>query len=367
MLYTRRDAGKIAIAALPALKAFGAPRINSKVGGVQIGAITYSYGQMNIDDIIKNTAEIGIGVLELMSNHAESAVGAPTPAGGGFGGGMARGAGQAQGRGAGAPGAPGGQARGAGAPGAPGGQARGAGAAPGGGRMPTARPPMTDEQIANARNSPRAKEMLAWRMGLDLNKYKDLRKRFDNVGIDLQILCYNMNEATTDEEIDYAFRMAKALGCKSLSSSTQVTVAKRVAPFAEKHKMIIGFHGHDNNVDPNEFGSLESYAKGLSYGKYNGINLDVGHFTAAGYDALAYLKENHKRISNLHIKDRKKDHGPNVPWGEGDTPLKEIFALIRKEKYQFPCDIELEYRVPEGSTRVAEMKKCLEYCKQNLG
>jgi sugar phosphate isomerase/epimerase len=338
---------------------------------------------MNIDDIIKNTAEIGIGVLELMSNHAESAVGAPTGAGRGQGAGGGAGQGQGRGQGQGAPGgapgaAPGGapgaggQARGAGGAAgmAAGAQARGAGApagAPGmgGGRMPTARPPMTEEQIAAART--RGKDMLAWRLALDMNKYKDLRKRFDDVGIDLQILCYNMTEAITDEEIDYAFRMAKALGCKSLSSSTQVTVSKRVAPFAEKHKMIIGFHGHDNNVDPNEFGSLESYAKGLAYGKYNGINLDVGHFTAAGYDALAYIKENHKRISNLHIKDRKKDHGPNVVWGEGDTPLKEIFALIRKEKYAFPCDIELEYRVPEGSTRAAEMKKCLEYCKKNLG
>jgi sugar phosphate isomerase/epimerase len=225
---------------------------------------------------------------------------------------------------------------------------------------------MTEEQIATARNQPRAKELREWRLALDMNKYKDIRKKFDDAGIDLRILCFNMTEAITDDEIDYAFRMAKALGCKALSSSTQVTVSKRTAPIADKYKMLIGFHGHDNNADPNEFGSLESYGKGLAYGKYNGINLDVGHFTAAGYDALKYIKENNKRITHLHVKDRKKDHGPNVPWGEGDTPLKEIFALLKKEKYGFPANIELEYRVPEGSTRQAEIKKCLEYAKKLL-
>jgi sugar phosphate isomerase/epimerase len=125
-------------------------------------------------------------------------------------------------------------------------------------------------------------------------------------------------------------------------------------------------HGHDNVTDPNETGSLESYAKALSYGKYNGVNLDIGHFTSANYDAIAFLKEHHARITNLHVKDRKKDHGPNTVWGEGDTPIKAVLQLLKKEKYPFPANIELEYPIPEGSDRVAEVKKCFAYCKAAL-
>jgi sugar phosphate isomerase/epimerase len=225
---------------------------------------------------------------------------------------------------------------------------------------------MTEEQIATARANPRAQELLKWRKSVSMDKYKEVRKKANDAGINIGILCFNMNESITDDEIDYAFVMAKALGAKSLSSSTQVTVAKRVAPFAEKHKMLIGFHGHDNDSDPNETGSLESYAKALSYGKYNAVNLDIGHFTATNQDAVKFIKENHARISNIHIKDRKKDHGPNTEWGQGDTPIKEVLLLLAKEKYGFPADMELEYRVPQGSDRVAEAKKCFAFMKQAL-
>ena len=225
---------------------------------------------------------------------------------------------------------------------------------------------MTEEQIAAARATPRAQEVLKWRQSVSMDKFKAIRKKANDAGINIGILCFNMTESITDDEIEYAFAMAKALGAKALSSSTQVTVAKRVAPFAEKHKMLIGFHGHDNDADPNETGSLESYAKALSYGKYNAVNLDIGHFAATNQDAVKFIKENHARISNIHIKDRKKDHGPNVEWGQGDTPIKEVLQLLVKEKYGFPADIELEYRVPQGSDRVAEVKKCFAFIKQAL-
>ncbi len=330
-MYSRRDFGKIALASLPLARAFGA--INSKIHGVQVGAITYSFGNMLLADIIQAYVNIGLSEMELMSNHAETAMGAPSPA-------------PPAGRGA--------------------GQGRGRGPASGAPRQLPVHPVMTDEQIAEARNRPNAVELRNWRMGVKPEQFADVRKKINAAGIDVALLCYNMNEAITDDEIDYGFRMAKGLGAKAISTSTRMPVAKRVAPFAEKYKMMVGFHGHDNTADPNETGSLESYSQALSYGKYNGINLDIGHFTSANYDAVAFLKEHHDRITNLHIKDRKKDHGGNVIWGEGDTPIKEVLQLCRKEKYPFPANIELEYAIPEGSTREAEVKKCYEFIQKAL-
>jgi len=104
----------------------------------------------------------------------------------------------------------------------------------------------------------------------------------------------------------------------------------------------------------------------MAYGKYNGINLDIGHFTASDYDAVAFIKQHHDKITNLHIKDRKRDHGPNVPWGQGDTPIKAVLQLLKANRYPIPANIEMEYQVPADSTLIAEMKKCLAFAKDCL-
>jgi sugar phosphate isomerase/epimerase len=335
MIYTRRDLGKVALAAIPFASALAS--INSKFGGVQIGTITYSFRETNdLDAIIRMMVQIGLGEVELMSNHAEAAVGAPSAA--------APAATPAR-----APATP------AVAPAAP----PAAAAAPR--RVP--RPPMTDNQIAAARAQ--SADFRKWRLSVPMDKFKGVRNKFDTAGIDLRLLCFNMNEAITDDEIEYAFQMAKALGVSAISCSTQVSVSKRVAPFADKHKMMFGFHGHDATWDPNEFATPESFATAMSYSKYLGVNLDIGHFTSANYDPVAYIKEHHARITNLHIKDRKKDHGGNVPWGQGDTPIKEVLLLLKKAKYPIPANIEYEYGKP-GMDTVAEVTKCLQYCKDAL-
>jgi sugar phosphate isomerase/epimerase len=171
-----------------------------------------------------------------------------------------------------------------------------------------------------------------------------------------------MGRNITDDEIEYAFTMAKALGVKAISTSTQVSVAKRVAPFAGKHKMMVGYHGHSNVSDPDEFAKPESFAAAMSYSRYHGANLDIGHFTAANFDAVAYINEHHDRITNLHLKDRKKNQGPNVPWGQGETPIKEVLRLLKQKKWDIPANIEFEY----PGDAVAEVTKCYQFCKDAL-
>jgi sugar phosphate isomerase/epimerase len=346
MELTRRDLGKIAMASLPLCRAFGAKMIDSKFGGVQIGAITYSFNRIASPDpeaIVKAYVEIGLGEAELMSNHCEALAGAPPMPVFGRGGGA--GPGGAPGRAPGQPGAPG---------------QSGAQKGPGGGRMP-----LTPEQQAERQA---AMEKLAqWRTSANANTWKAVTKKFNDAGVAVALLCYNMQDSMKDEDIEYGFSMAKGLGVKAITTSTTLTMAKRIAPVADEHKLMVGYHGHDATNDPNQTATLESYDTLMAYGKYNGINLDIGHFTAAGYDAVAFIKQHHDRITNLHIKDRKKDHGPNVAvWGTGDTPMKEVLQLLKKEKYGFPANLELEYPIPAGSDIIAEAKKCLAYVKSCL-
>ena len=196
-----------------------------------------------------------------------------------------------------------------------------------------------------------------------MDHFTAIRKKFDTAGIKLQAYNYSFNDSFTDEEIDRGFLMAKALGVKLITASSTVKTAQRVAPFADKHKITVAMHGHSNLTDPNEFAKPESFEKALAMSKYFAINLDIGHFFAAGFDPVPYIEQNHGRISNLHLKDRKKDNGPNTPWGQGDTPIKQVLQLLKQKKWNIPANIEYEYR---GEDAIAEVKKCLQYCKEAL-
>jgi sugar phosphate isomerase/epimerase len=294
-LYSRRDFGALMLAGLP-LSVAAARLADSRVHGVQLGAITYSYRAIpNAEAILKAMADEGLSEVELMSNHAEALAGAPAPA-------------------------------------------RGGGPGRGG-------------------------EIRAWRQSVSMDKFHGVRKKFNAAGIDVRLLTYNMNvNSTTDDEIEYGFRMAKALGVKAITTSTQVSMAKRVAPFAERHKMIVGFHGHDQVDRPDEVSSEATFQEVMAASKLIYCNLDIGHYTAANGDPVEFIRKYHDRITNLHVKDRKKDHGPNMPFGQGDTPIKEVLQAMKQHHYRFPANIEFEY----PGDPLVEMPKCIEYCRNAL-
>jgi sugar phosphate isomerase/epimerase len=81
------------------------------------------------------------------------------------------------------------------------------------------------------------------------------------------------------------------------------------------------------------------------------------------------IEKHHDRIYSMHLKDRKKlchDGSENMPWGEGDTPIKDVLQTLKKNKWAIPVGIEFEYLVPAGSTWDAEIAKCVAYAKAAL-
>ena len=206
-------------------------------------------------------------------------------------------------------------------------------------------------------------DLRKWRLSVSLNEFKNIRKKFEAADVQLYAYNYSFREGFTDEEIERGFKMAQALGVKIITASSNVTTAKRVDPFAKKYKIRVGMHNH-SNIKPNEFATPDDFANAMNgTSEYICANLDIGHFTAANFDAVDYLSRHHDRIVTLHIKDRKKNQGENVVFGEGDTPIKPVLELLRKNKWKIPANIEYEYK---SADTIAEMKKCLSYCKQAL-
>jgi sugar phosphate isomerase/epimerase len=211
-------------------------------------------------------------------------------------------------------------------------------------------------------------ELKNWRLTAPLSHFHEIREKFDRAGVLLYAYNYSFRREMTDAEIERGFEMAKALGVEHITASATVSVAPRVDKYAQKYKIMVGFHGHDQTDKPDEFSTAETFARAMKgASQYLGVNLDTGHFVAAGGDPVAYLRENHARINMIHLKDRKKNHGANLPFGEGDTPNVEVLRLLRDEGWKIPANIEYEYGEEKaGLDTVAEVKKCFEYCRKAL-
>jgi sugar phosphate isomerase/epimerase len=206
-----------------------------------------------------------------------------------------------------------------------------------------------------------------WRMETPLDYFKGIRKKWDDAGVLYYAYTYAFRKELTDQEIERGFQIAQALGVKYITSSANVSAAPRVDKYAQKYKIMVGFHGHSSVDKPDEFSTAETFARALKGASpYIGVNLDIGHFTAAGGDAVAYIREHHAKIVTLHIKDRKKGlKGANLPFGQGDTPIVAVLQLLRDNGWKIPANIEYEYGKP-GMDTITEVKKCFDYCKRAL-
>jgi hypothetical protein len=329
MNITRRDLGKIALAALPTARLLAKP--DSKWDGVQIGInAPYSFhGAANTyDEVLTAIVKLNLSATELRSQPVEQYMGVSNslipvvPAG------------------------------------------------PGGGRAQVQKKaapkgPLTPEQ--EAAHKAAAEELRKWRLSASTDKIKAFRKMYEDSGVMIQVVKVDAISSLSDEEIDYFFEMAKMLGAHALSCEIPLSHTKRLGAFGEKHKLMIGYHGHVDISSPEAFGAPKSWETAMSYNKYNGINLDIGHFVAANNTSpIPFMMKYHERITHIHLKDRGKNLGPAVPWGTGDTPIKEVLQTMAKEKYHFQATIEMEHQIPAGSDTMTELQKCVAYCKSAL-
>ncbi|MBV9989643.1 MAG: sugar phosphate isomerase/epimerase [Chitinophagaceae bacterium] len=312
----------IAVITTKSLFAREADKPDSLIRGVQIGAITYSFRSLpgNPDQTLQYCVDSGISAIELMGDAVEDWAGKPAnpvkfpPR----------------------------------VPGQP-------------------RPELTDEQKAQLKAY--QQQVVSWRENVSMDAFKTLRKKYNEAGVTIYAFKPNaLNPDNTDGEITYAMNAARALGARSVTVElpTDPAHSKRLGELGEKNKMFIGYHAHLQATDT-------AWDTALAQSPYNSINLDCGHYIAAGENntpasLLALIEAKHDRITSMHIKDRKNkiNGGRNMPWGEGDTPLKAILVWLRDKKYRIPATIELEYDIPAGSDAVKETRKCLEYARAAL-
>lgn len=207
-------------------------------------------------------------------------------------------------------------------------------------------------------------QLRQWRLATPMSYFTAVRRKFEAAHITVFAYNHSFNDTFTDEEIDRGFLAARALGAQAITASTTLSVAKRLVPFADKHGLPVAMHNHSQVTDPNEFATPRSFTTALEMSALFMINLDIGHFTAGNNDALAFLQQHHARITCLHLKDRRKNQGANTPWGEGDTPIRDVLLWLKQARSTIPAYIEYEYKGDQGA--VGEVRACLDYATRIL-
>lgn len=317
MRFTRREFGKFAISVVPAAGILGdlasnlaasPAKVNSTIRGVELGMnVPYNFDPanhaMDPDEVLDDCVQLGVGWLELRSQPIEVFLNAPK--------------------------------------------------VPPGPRRGTQATPDQQAQITAARE-----ELRKFRVGLSMDKVKPFRQKYEDAGVMTAVVKFDNMEQLSDDEIDYSFNLTKAMGAHALSCEMTQPLAQKLAPFAEKHKMRVGFHGHLQ-------GTPAAFEEAMSYGPYNCTNLDLGHFFVANKTSpVPFLKEQHDRITHVHVKDSSAESA--VAFGQGSVPVVEVLHLIRDNKWPIPAIIEFEYPIPAGSDRMTELQKCMDYCRKAL-
>ncbi len=330
---------------------------NSNFGGVQIGTITYSFRGINVvEEIVQACVKSGASSIELMSSGIEQWCGAPEEVRAPRRPRMRRPEPE-----------PDSTATGG-----------GPGAAPGG--TPQGPPPnfpgfqqeeLSEEELAEREKAAaESREAIReWRLSNPMGKYEELRKLFNDAGVNIHIVKFQPS-SWSEEEIEYAFEAAKTLGAQAVSEELGDDAARILGPIAEKHGMYAAFHNHyqyaEEDFSPDPF---------LAYSPANMLNFDCGHyFGSTGLDPVEFIEKYNDRIFSIHLKDKtgpetdveNGNNNQNQVWGQGETPLAEVLLTVKEKYPHIHCDVELEYRVPMWSSSEDEVRKCVNYCRNIL-
>ena len=304
---------------------------NSKINGVQIGCITYSFRSLpdqSAEATLGYVTESGISAIELMGGPAETFAGLPASS-------INRSRlSQLAGR-----------------------QRRGES--------------LNGEEVKELGELQKESEAYGkvvseWRSNVDFKKFEQLRKMYKDAGVSIYAFkpgAFGKNNS--DAEIAYGMKAARALGASHVTLEHPADDAHtlKLGKMGELHKMSVAYHGHEQQT-------FTFWDTALAQSPKNALNFDAGHYVAAGHtDIMTLVAKQNKRILSMHIKDRQTPANGkgNLPWGTGDTPIPEILTLMQKQKYKFPGSIELEHQIPKDSDAIKEVQQCLEFCRRALG
>lgn len=315
---SRREFGGVLIAGLPLAAVMGSARVAASDAPIWVGSSSFRdlprvAGRDNLDEIIRAVRAVGATHVELAFANLEPAPPSTAPV-------------------------------------------------MGGSAAYPRRVVMTPEEVAATNSSARA-ALRTWRLQTPAGVFEQARAKLSAAGLTLHACSLAYNDSFSDDEIDATFRQAKTLGVSTVSSPLTMAMARRLVPFANRYQIAVAIH---NQVDGNRSGAIDTPAlkQALALSPAFAVKLDIGNLTASNCDAVAELREHRSRVSYVLVRDRLRNGGASQPFGEGDTPIKQVLSVLGTSTPAIPALVEYDYVGLRSS--VEELKACVAYCRTAL-
>jgi len=188
---------------------------------------------------------------------------------------------------------------------------------------------------------------------------KSMSLRVRDAGIDLYGV--GVIYIKSEEEVQNAFRYAKAAGVKTIIGVPNHDLLNMVDAKVKETgiRMAIHNHGPGDKLYPspesiiNKIGGLDPRV---------GVCLDIGHAVRIGLDPVAEIKRCGDRLYDMHLKDVNvaAAEGGSVEMGRGVIDIPKVLKAIRKSGYMGVLGMEYE---KDGKDPLPGVAESVGYCR----
>jgi hypothetical protein len=202
-------------------------------------------------------------------------------------------------------------------------------------------------------------QLRTWRSSVDLDGFVSIGRRFERAGVGIAVAAWERLQPLPDAELEYVFRVSKAMGARAMATEASAGLARRLARFVARYEMSVGLT-ISNRTAPadSEPADLEGPLS---------IGLEIAGWPHGGRHSPVELVRRHReRITHVYLQDRTAGEGTPVRLGDGGAPVKEVLLAMRESRARFPAIVRIDYPIPDGSSIEAECVRALVYCRACL-
>ena len=196
---------------------------------------------------------------------------------------------------------------------------------------------------------------MAARLNLEYVAFKSMHMPMDSSDEEIKAIVEKVNASgrklygagviymKSEEEVDNAFRYAKAAGLKVIIGVPNPDLLDRVEKRVKETDIRLAIHNHgpEDDTYPSPKSAFDRIA---NMDPRMGLCVDIGHTLRSGYDPAKVIKQYKDRVYDVHLKDinSSEPDGKTLEMGRGVMDIPSVIKALRSINYKGVMAVEYE-------------------------